>query len=351
MDTFACDSVFFADVRGSMVDLVQAVGRALRTTPDSGKVATIVVPVLLAAGESGENLLTSKAYDGLAKVLLALRAHDEAAVERLALPQSETRPEREPRHSGELEEVRSAGGEERLLSFSSERDPAVIAAFVRTRVLEPEREEFRRGLEELTAYRKAFGDVKVPYAYRAPSGHRLGVWVADQRRYKAAAILDDKRIAELDALGMVWSAFDTAFTDNLVAVAGYAAELAPRDADGIVQPLVTIVTDNGGPFRSFRIEAFIATRPELRHIRTRVRTPGQNGSRERGFGSLKYEKLFLEEIPDALDLVRHAEDYRRDDNTVRPHEALAWNRPHDVHTGAADPLVPNFPEPENLPIA
>ncbi|GLW74763.1 hypothetical protein Kpho02_70600 [Kitasatospora phosalacinea] len=51
------------------------------------------------------------------------------------------------------------------------------------------------------------------------------------------------------------------------------------------------------------------------------------------------------------ELARHAEDYRRDDNTVRPHEALAWNRPHDVHTGAADPLVPNFPQPENLPIA
>jgi hypothetical protein len=36
---------------------------------------------------------------------------------------------------------------------------------------------------------------------------------------------------------------------------------------------------------------------------------------------------------------------------VRPHEALAWNRPHDVHTGAADPLIPNFPDPENLPTA
>ncbi|WP_404871092.1 Helicase associated domain protein (plasmid) [Kitasatospora griseola] len=245
VDTFACDSVFFADVRGSMVDLVQAVGRALRTTPDSGKVATIVVPVLLSAGENGEDLLTSKAYDGLAKVLLALRAHDEAAVERLALPQSETRPEREPRHSGELDEVRSAGGEEQLLSFSTERDPAVIAAFVRTRVLEPEREEFRRGLGELAAYRKAFGDAKVPYAYRAPSGHRLGVWVADQRRYKAAAILDDKRIAELDALDMVWSAFDTAFTDNLTAVAGYAAEhghaCPPNDAVWDGRPVGTIL--------------------------------------------------------------------------------------------------------------
>ncbi|MFJ8604493.1 integrase core domain-containing protein [Streptomyces shenzhenensis] len=119
----------------------------------------------------------------------------------------------------------------------------------------------------------------------------------------------------------------------------------PRDADGAVQPLVAIVTNNGGPFSSFRFEAFIATRPELRH----VRAPGRNGSRERGFGCLKYEKLFLEEIPDALDLVRHAEDYGTEYNTARPHEPLAWNRPHDIHTGLAGPLVSNFPGPENLP--
>jgi putative transposase len=89
--------------------------------------------------------------------------------------------------------------------------------------------------------------------------------------------------------------------------------------------------------------------PELRHVRTRVRTPGQNGSRERGFGTLKYERLFLEEIDDVLDLALHAERYRIDYNSVRPHEALSWNRPHDVHVGLADPRTPNFAEPQNLP--
>jgi transposase InsO family protein len=122
-----------------------------------------------------------------------------------------------------------------------------------------------------------------------------------------------------------------------------------RDAEGNLVPAVTIVTDNGGPFRSFRFEAFIATHPELRHVRTRVRSPGQNGSRERGFGSLKYERLFLEEIASAIDLVEHAEAYRAEYNTIRPHEAIAWNRPLAVHLGTADPLIPNFPETENLP--
>ena len=242
VDTFDCDAVYFADVRGSMVDLVQTVGRALRMRPGSGKIATIVVPVLLAPGESGEHqLLTSKAYNGLSKILMALRSHDAAAIERLALPQSEHRPAREPGSGTQA----SAAGERELLTFSSQRDPATIAAFIATRVLEPEREEFRRGLAELLLYKAAFGNVLVPYAYRAPSGHRLGVWVADQRHYKAAGVLDAERVGLLDEQGFVWSAFDTAFTDNLTAITGYAAEhghaCPPNDAVWGGRPVGTIM--------------------------------------------------------------------------------------------------------------
>ncbi|RAG82708.1 helicase [Streptacidiphilus pinicola] len=219
VDTFHCDAVYFADVRGSMIDLVQAVGRALRMQPGSGKVATIVVPILLGPGESGDHqLLTSRAYNGLSKILMALRSHDAAAIERLAMPQSTRRPQREPRSGTQG----SAAGERELLRFSTRRDPATIAAFITTRVLEPERAEFRRGLAELLLYKAAYGDVRVPYAYTAPSGHRLGVWVADQRRYNTAGILDNERVSLLNEQGFVWSHFDTAFTDNLTAVAGYA---------------------------------------------------------------------------------------------------------------------------------
>lgn len=51
---------------------------------------------------------------------------------------------------------------------------------------------------------------------------------------------------------------------------------APVDPEtGEIVPILTIVTDNGGPFRSFTFEAFIATHPETRHVRTRVKTPEQ----------------------------------------------------------------------------
>ena len=114
------------------------------------------------------------------------------------------------------------------------------------------------------------------------------------------------------------------------------------EATGELVPVLTIVTDNGGPFRSFTFEAFIATRPEIRHVRTRVRTPGQNGSRERGFGTMKYEWLFREEIDDGLQLVDQINAYRHDYNHVRPHEAIAWNRPAEVY---ADQTTPPPPSP------
>ncbi|OZB78891.1 MAG: transposase [Microbacterium sp. 14-71-5] len=126
-------------------------------------------------------------------------------------------------------------------------------------------------------------------------------------------------------------------------------EACERDGEGNTLPTVTLVTDNGGPFRSFTFEAFITAHPELRHVRTRVRTPGQNGSRERGFGTMKYEHLFVHEIDDALDLTAQIEAWRGEYNTVRPHEAIAWNRPREVHLGLADPTVPTFQTEQILP--
>ena len=99
---------------------------------------------------------------------------------------------------------------------------------------------------------------------------------------------------------------------------------------------ITVVTDNGGPFRSLRFGAFITARPELRHIRTRVRTPGQNGVRGRAFQSLNYEHLYRQ-IDDALDPSREAETFRVDstqsDHTKRdPH---GWH----VLTDASRPVL------------
>ena len=114
---------------------------------------------------------------------------------------------------------------------------------------------------------------------------------------------------------------------------------------------IKLVTDNGGAFKGVAFARFIASRPELLHIRTRAKSPGQNGVRERGFGSLKYEHLYRvhEQIATAEDLYREAEAYRAVFNEVRPHEALGFRRPaeilrdpslHPIHKHQTRDLVP-----------
>jgi hypothetical protein len=76
-------------------------------------------------------------------------------------------------------------------------------------------------------------------------------------------------------------------------------------------------------FRAFGFSAMIASRLEPPHVLTRVPSPRQNGARERAFQPRKYERLYREPIEDALDLV----------SSIRPHEALAWNPPPNVHEG------------------
>jgi hypothetical protein len=69
--------------------------------------------------------------------------------------------------------------------------------------------------------------------------------------------------------------------------------------------------------------------------------PEPPGSRERGFGTLKYEWRYIDEIDDAVMRAKHAEQYRIDYNRIRAHEAIAWTAPGGA-SGPANPTIPTF---------
>jgi putative transposase len=99
-------------------------------------------------------------------------------------------------------------------------------------------------------------------------------------------------------------------------------------ATGELHP-ITLVTDNGPCYKSTDFARFIASHPELRHVRTRHYAPQTNGVVERFNQSLKYERLYRHEISDGQDLAAHIDAFREEFNTLRPHEALDWHRPLD----------------------
>jgi hypothetical protein len=169
----------------------------------------------------------------LAKVLSGLRAHDERAVEMLAIPQENLmRAERESSWLGEAPESDDEEDHRLLLRFGTRRDPAIVARFVQYNVIKPEHANWKAGYRAAVAYWQREGHLSVPYnhvegaidpqtdAWRG-GGFPLGRWLSDQRRAMRAGGLLSERAEELDALGIVWEPTDEAWEENLGAARAY----------------------------------------------------------------------------------------------------------------------------------
>lgn len=253
------EAICFADTRGSQVEIVQNIGRALRPNPDgTTKTARIIVPVFLQPGEDPTDMIASASYAPLVAVLNGLRSHDERLVEQLA-SRALTRG-RQERHvhvkrdeDGQIVGAEAAGEnvgqepdetqaavESALLHFSSPRDAATIAAFLRTRVYRPESLVWLEGYQALLRWRRIHhhtGLYAVPYDVTTQVGATttfpLGRWVHQQRKAHRAGELEARRKELLDAdeAGMVWEPGDEAWETKLALLRSFHrahGHLAPR---------------------------------------------------------------------------------------------------------------------------
>ncbi|MFG3122027.1 Helicase associated domain protein [Streptomyces sp. NPDC048201] len=249
------EAVCFADTRGSQVEIVQNIGRALRLNKDgSTKVARIIVPVFLEPGEDPTDMVASASFRPLVAVLQGLRSHDERLVEQLAsraLTSGKRKAHLQRDEDGRIvgaggqgddeeQEDTDAAAESALLHFSSPRDATTIAAFLRTRVYRPESLVWLEGYQALLRWRVGnaiSGVYAVPYDVEVEVGvtkdFPLGRWVHQQRKALRAGELEDRRKVLLDApeAGMVWEPGEEAWEAKLAALRSYrrsTGHLAPR---------------------------------------------------------------------------------------------------------------------------
>ncbi|MFJ9523441.1 Helicase associated domain protein [Kitasatospora sp. NPDC101801] len=213
--------------RGSMVDIVQAVGRALRIQPGEGKMASLIVPVFLKPGEKPGDILESDSYNGLVKILTALRSHDERMVEALAVPQKSGK-----RTTGRSAEAAYAPGDGHSggsgvgdgsgaftlpVRFESSPGDDVLALFVASRVLTSETQLWREAIGHVRNWYKEHGHLNVPYSELVGENgnYPLGRWLSDRRVENAAGELASWRVTQLDGFDMVWSVSDARFEAGL----------------------------------------------------------------------------------------------------------------------------------------
>ncbi|MFE7779397.1 Helicase associated domain protein [Streptomyces sp. NPDC057445] len=261
------EAVCFADTRGSQVEIVQNIGRALRPNPDgTAKTARIIVPVFLKPGEDATDMVASASFRPLVAVLQGLRSHSERLVEQLAsraLSSGQRHVYVQRDEDGRIigTTAEGEGGQDEtegavqsaLLHFSTPRDATTVAAFLRTRVYRPESLVWLEGYQALRRWRQENGITglyAVPYDTETEAGvtkaFPLGRWVHQQRRVYRAGELDDHRKMLLDEAGMVWEPGDEAWENKLAALRSFHrahGHLAPRrdavcgDADSELVPV------------------------------------------------------------------------------------------------------------------
>ena len=138
VDVPALDAVIFMHERKSQVDVVQAVGRVMRKTPDKD-FGYVILPVVIPSGMSAEEGLdANQQYRVVWQVLQALRSHDErfeALINRIELNKGDPEelivgvPPRHPGDSGGGGEEESNGGGQLSLPFIEWRE-ALFARIV-----------------------------------------------------------------------------------------------------------------------------------------------------------------------------------------------------------------------------
>lgn len=221
IDVPALDAVAFVDPRRSPVDLVQAIGRAMRSSPGKST-GWVIVPVHLGPDELAdpEAAVASSAFEPVIAVLRALRAHDpliaaDAARIRLSLgPRSAAPGASAALAEVPLDVVGPAGVPiERLVEA------------IRLKAVEVAADPWATGLAALRAFVEREGHARVPIGYVTDTGQALGSWASRRRlEYRAGRLRPDRAEALEELPAWTWVPFDSDFEEGLFELDRYVTD-------------------------------------------------------------------------------------------------------------------------------
>lgn len=193
VDVPTLDGVAFIDPRRSEVDIVQAVGRAIRKSSDK-TVGTIVIPVFIDTDEDPEAALDDSVFKPVWDVIKALRSHDEELGE-------------------QLDELRRNLGKRRgivkppskiHLDLPSKVGREFADAFD-VRLVERTTASWEFWFGKIQEFAAEHGHARVGARYVTAEGFRLGAWVANQRSHYAKGTLKTGRAELLETVaGWTW---------------------------------------------------------------------------------------------------------------------------------------------------
>lgn len=230
VDVPATDMVMFASPRESSIDIVQAIGRALRKH-GSKKFGYVLLPVFVNQqdDETIDDACARTRHNYAWEVIQTLKEEDnclETAVESAAAAYART---------GDID----AGAlSARVEIVGSHRDIGRLTRAITTTCIETTGSAFSEWLGLLLAYKDEYGHCRVPErcVFR---DRKLGRWVRRIRAVHRNGVLAPDKVERLDAAGFVWEPWLADFARHLKRLEAYVAEhghcMVPSDCvtDGV----------------------------------------------------------------------------------------------------------------------
>ena len=201
------DGVAFIDPKRSKIDIVQAVGRAIRKAESKDK-GTIVIPIFIGPADDPQVELAGSAFKHVWDVLLALRSHDDELGQALDELRTELgrRPSALPRLPEKITiDLPTKVGDAFARAFTAKLVESTTASW-----------EFWYGLVSRFADRE--GHSRVTQGHRE-DGFQLGTWVSNQRTAQQRGQLLSERVRRLETLPRwVWDANEAGWEDGFAAL-------------------------------------------------------------------------------------------------------------------------------------
>lgn len=193
IDVPTLDAVVFVDPKSSQVDIIQAVGRAIRLGGAGKTHGTIVVPIFIPQGKKELANFDATSYKKIGDVLNALRAHDQEFGEEI----DELRGQLGRR--GSIERM-----PEKLVWDLPENVSSDFSEHIQAEAIElaSSNWEFMFGL--MQRYVDESGDAR-PSAKVEYMGYQLGNWVTKQRGIYRSGDMPLNRIEKFESLGSSWT--------------------------------------------------------------------------------------------------------------------------------------------------
>lgn len=211
VDVPAVDMVAFLSPKRSLVDIVQATGRAMRRS--SGKqFGYVLVPLYVekARGETVEQAVLRSNFDEVWKVLQGLKEQDDLLAQIIA----EMRIERG--QTGGFDDSRFR---ERVETIGPELSLETLRRTITAACLDAIGESWFERYGQLLAYQQKHRTCDMPA--RWAENQKLATWVVNQRVLQRDGVLEDEKVELLNRVGFKWNPHASTWRTNYLVLIEY----------------------------------------------------------------------------------------------------------------------------------